>query len=81
MVIDLQEFLDWYKKSEVNLWDKTRIFREPKLKDRKLSVIDLLEKYCIEWDWDEFYKIITEELTLETQNKLISKVLDELGLA
>ena len=47
-MINLQEFLDGYKTSEVVLGDKKWIFREPKMKDINLSVMKILEKYCIE---------------------------------
>lgn len=80
MAINLQEFMDWYKKSEVILWDKKRVFREPKMCDTKLSVLEILEKYCIEWDWKEFQKIIEEEIPTSQQKEVISKILWELGL-
>lgn len=80
MSIDLQEFLDWYKKSEIIYQDKKRIFREPKLKDLKLKVFEMLEKYCIEWDFKEFLRIINEELSSSQQTAIIQKVLSELGL-
>lgn len=81
MSVNLQEFLDWYKKSEVTLWDKKRVFREPKVKDTKLSILEILEKYCIEWDRKEFSKILNEDLPLSKQKDLIDNVLWELGLA
>jgi len=81
MTINLQEFLDWYKQSEVVLWEKKRVFREPKIKDTKLTVLEILKKYCIEWDWEEFKDIINKELPLSKQNELINTILSDLGLA
>lgn len=81
MAINLQEFLDWYKQSEVVLWEKKRVFREPKIKDTKLTVLEILKKYCIEWDWEEFKDIINKELPLSKQNELINTILSDLGLA
>lgn len=79
-MLNLQEFLDGYKKSEIEYWDKKRVFREPKMKDTKLSVIDILEKYCIEWDWEEFKTILNEEIPASKQKELIEKILWDLGL-
>lgn len=81
MWINLNEFIEWYKKCEIEMWDKKRVFREPKLKDIKLPIIKLLEMYCIEWDWKEFKKIIDEELPLSKQKEVFDKLLWELGLA
>lgn len=80
MSINLQEFLDWYKKSEIELWDKKRVFREPKIKDTKLSVLEILEKYCIEWDYKEFESLL-DELPAAKHREFIEKLLEELGLA
>jgi len=79
--INLQEFLDGYKKSEVVLWDKKRVFAEPKMKDLgKLSLLQMLEKYCIEWDRAEFQEILENELSVSKQKELMEKLLGELGL-
>jgi len=80
MVINLQEFLDGYKKSEVCLWDKKRVFREPKMKDSKLSVMKLLELYCIEWERKEFLDILENDLPISKQKEIIKRILEELGL-
>lgn len=79
-IIDLQTFLDGYKKAEVILGDKKRVFREPKISDTWLKIIDLLKKYCIEWDRVEFEKILTTELPLSKQKELLDTVLTNLGL-
>ena len=50
------------------------------MKDTKLSVIDILEKYCIEWDWEEFKTILNEEIPASKQKELIEKILWDLGL-
>lgn len=81
MAINLQEFLDWYKKSEIVLWDKKWVFREPKLKDIKLPVEEILRKYCLEWDYDEFIEIVNTEVPGSKHRELIEKLLGELGLA
>ena len=80
MVINLQEFLDWYKQSEVELWNKKWIFREPKMKDMKMNIQDMLKKYCIEWDADEFFDIVNNQLTKSQQKECIKWILEELGL-
>ena len=80
MVINLQEFLDWYKQSEVELWDKKRIFREPKMKDMKMPIQEMLRKYCIEWNADEFIDIVNNQLTKSQQKECIKWILEELGL-
>lgn len=79
-MINLQEFLDWYKQSEVELWDKKWIFREPIMKDTKMRVDDMLKKYCIEGDSEEFFDIVNNQLTRSQQTELIKTVLKELGL-
>jgi len=79
--IDLQEFMDWYKKSEVVLWEKKWVFREPKMRDIwKLSLMEMLEMYCIEWDWSEFKELIDTELPVAKHKELIEKILNDLGL-
>lgn len=80
MVINLQEFLDWYKQSEVELWNKKWIFREPMMKDLKLNVQDMLKKNCIEWDIEEFFDIVNNQLTKSQQKEVIKGILNELGL-
>jgi len=80
-MINLQEFLDWYKKAEVELWDKKWIFREPKMKDINLSFSEMLKTYCLEWDAEEFIKILNEEIPSSLQKEVVEKILNELGLA
>jgi len=80
MVINLQEFLDWYKQSEVQLWDKKWIFREPMMKDLKLNVQDMLRKNCTEWDIEEFFDIVNNQLAKSQQKEIIKGILSELGL-
>lgn len=80
MAINLQEFIEWYKKSEVELWDKKWVFREPIMKDLKMNIQDMLKKYCIEWDVNEFFEIVNNQLTRSQQTELIKGVLKELGL-
>lgn len=80
MAINLQEFLDWYKKCEIELKDKKRVFREPKIKDIKLPILKLLEIGCIEWDWNEFKEIFEKEIPVSKQKELLDKLLGELGL-
>lgn len=80
--INLEEFLEWYKKSEVEYWDKKWVFREPKMKDLwKLSLMQMLEEYCIEWDWSEFKELIDNDLPVTQHKILIEKILHDLGLA
>lgn len=80
-MINLQEFLDGYKTSQVNLWEKVWKFREPKMKDAKLPIKQMLEKYCIEWDWKELLDILQTDIPLSQQKEIIKKILEELGLA
>ena len=79
-MINLQEFLDWYKKCEIELGEKKRVFREPKMKDINLSIMQILENYCLEWDWEEFKEIINKELPVSKQKEVMEKLLNDLGL-
>ena len=79
-MINLQEFIDGYKTSEITFWDKVWKFREPKMKDSKLPIMKMLETYCLEWDWNELLQILETELPIHQQKELISKLLEELGL-
>lgn len=80
-MINLQEFLDGYKKSEIELWDKKRVFREPKMKDLwKMPLMEMLETYCIEWERSEFEYILNNELSVSKQKELMEKLLGDLGL-
>ena len=79
--INLEEFLDGYKKSEIIYGDKKWVFREPKMKDIwKLSLMQMLEEYCIEWEWSELKEIIDTELPVAKHKELIEKILNDLGL-
>ena len=80
VMINLQEFIDWYKKSEIEFWDKKWVFREPKMKDINLSVIKILETYCIEWSWEEFKNLIDNELPVSKQKEVVENILKDLGL-
>lgn len=80
--INLEEFLEGYKKSEVVLWEKKWVFREPKMKDLwKLSLMQMLEEYCIEWERSDFKEIIDNDLPVAQHKNLIEKILNDLGLA
>jgi hypothetical protein len=50
------------------------------MKDLKLNVQDMLKKNCIEWDIEEFFDIVNNQLTKSQQKELIKGVLSELGL-
>jgi len=78
--INLNDFLDGYKKAEVVLGDKKRVFREPPIKDLGLKVLDLLEKYCLEGDYAEFKKYLLMELPNSKQKELLDTIMDKLGL-
>lgn len=81
MAINLQEFIDGYKKCEITLWEKKRVFAEPKMKDLwKLNLMKMLETYCIEWERAEFEDILNNELSVSKQKELMEKLLNELGL-
>ena len=82
MAINLQDFLNWYKQSEVVLWENKWIFREPKMKDMngKINVQEILKKNCIEWDVDRFFEIVNNELSKSQQTEVIKNILSELGL-
>lgn len=80
MSINLQEFLDGYKTSEVELWDNKWKFREPIMKDLKMNVQEMLKKYCIEWDVEKFFDIVNNQLARSQQTELIKGILKELGL-
>lgn len=84
MVINLKEFIDWYKTTEVVLWDKKRVFREPTIEDllkieNQEDVSKLIESLIIEWtlpDLDqELYK-----LTKSQKEAFMTKLLSDLGL-
>ncbi len=79
--INLEEFLQGYKKSEVVLWDTKRVLREPTMKDTWMSVMEVLEKYCIEGERSEFEEILNNDLPVTEHKVLIEKILQELGLA
>ncbi len=78
--IDLKAFLDWYKTATIELGDKKRVFREPVLKDLDMQVIELLEKYCIEWDFNELQTIIETKMPFTKRKELYDNILQELGL-
>lgn len=78
--INLQDFLKWYKTAEVVLGEEKRVFREPAIKDIKLWVIDILEKYCLEGNFERFKTIISEEVPYSQQQELINGILKNLGL-
>lgn len=82
MAINLQDFLNWYKQSEVVLWENKWIFREPKMKDMngKINVQEILRNNCFEWDVDKFFDIVNNELSKSQQTELIKSILSELGL-
>lgn len=77
--IDLKTFLEGYKKAEITLNDKKRVFREPSLRDMGLSIEEILKKYCLEWDADEFLKLL-EDLPKSKYKECLDSVLWELGL-
>ena len=81
MAINLKEFLEGFKTSEVQLWEKKWIFREPKIKDIQKPIMKILEEYCIEWDRKEFKDIFENELPVSKQKEFLEKVLKEVGLA
>ena len=78
--IDLKAFLDWYKTATIELGGKKRVFREPVLKDLDLQVIELLEKYCIEWDFNELQDIVNNQMPFTKRKELYDNILQELGL-
>lgn len=80
MVINLDEFMDWYKKSEIEYKWKKWVFREPRIKDIRKPILELLEIGCLEWDWNEFKEILEKELPFSKRKEFIDKVLEELGL-
>lgn len=80
-MINLQEFIDGYKTCEITLGDKRWVFREPKIKDTKLTFLQILEKYCMEGDWLEFKKVIDTELPVSKQKEVLELLIKELGLA
>lgn len=80
MAIDLKEFMEWYKKSEIEYEWKKRVFREPKIKDIQMPVMKILEEYCIEWKYEEFKEIFEKELPISQQKIFLEKILNELGL-
>ena len=80
MAIDLKEFMEWYKKSEIEYEWKKRVFREPKIKYIQMPVMKSLEEYCIEWKYEEFKEIFEKELPVSQQKIFLEKILNELGL-
>lgn len=81
MAINLQEFIEGYKTSEVILKDKRRTFREPRIIDLSKPVLELLQIGCIEGEWSDFLSILENELTASKQKEVIEQILQDLGLA
>ena len=81
MAINLQEFIEGYKTSEVILKDKRRTFREPRIIDLSKPVLEILQIGCIEGEWSEFSSLLETELTASKQKEVIEPILQELGLA
>ena len=79
--IDLKTFMDGYKTVEITLDKKKRVFREPKVKDLELSIVEILEKYCLEGDAKEFMKIIQNDLPKSKYQEALDTILGGLGLA
>ena len=79
-MINLQEFLDGYKKCEISLNDKKWVFREPNVIDLWLGALEILEKYCLEWDFAEFKKYLLAEIPNSKQKELLNQIMTELGL-
>ena len=77
--IDLKTFLEGYKKAEITLNDKKRVFREPSLRDMGLSIEEILKKYCLEWDAEDFLRTL-DELPKSQYKECLDSVLWELGL-
>lgn len=78
--IDLNVFLEGYKKSEIILGDKKRVFREPAIKDVGLNILEILKKYCLEGNPEEFIRIIENDIPTSKYREFIDKLLNELGL-
>lgn len=81
MVINLKEFIDGYKTSEVVCGELRRKFREPKLKDLDRPIMEILEFGCIEGDWSAFKTFLEEELPVSKQKEFLDQILKDLGLA
>lgn len=81
MAIDLKSFIEGYKTAEVELGEKRRKFREPRIIDLENPVFKILEIGCIEGEWSEFLFILENELTASKQKEVIEQILQELGLA
>ncbi len=78
-VIDLKTFIDGYKKAEIVLNDKKRVFREPTLKDMQLSIEEILKKYCLEGDAEDFLRTL-DELPKSQYKECLDTILKEVGL-
>lgn len=79
-MINLQEFIDGFKKCEIQLGDKVWVFREPKICDINLWFLEMLEKYCIQGEYKEFKNILDNELPITKQKEVIELIVKELGL-
>lgn len=79
-MIDLQTFLDGYKKSEVVFWKEKRVFKEPTLNELKKPVSEILKNNCIEWKYEEFLERVNQ-LPCSQHKEVLNKIMDELGLA
>lgn len=81
MAINLKEFIEGYKTSEVVCGELRRKFREPKLKDLDRPIMEILELGCIEGDRSAFKTFLEEELPVSKQKEFLDQILKDLGLA
>lgn len=84
MVINLKEFMEWYKTTEVVLWDKKRVFREPTIEDllkieKQEDVWKLIEWLIMEWTLEELDKELYK-LTKSQKEAFMTQLLSDLGL-
>lgn len=84
MAIDLKDFMNWYKTTEVVLWDKKRVFREPTIEDllkinNQEDIGKLIEWLITEWTLEDLDKELYK-LTKSQKELFMTKLLSDLGL-
>ena len=72
MIINLKEFIEGYKTSEVVCGELRRKFREPKLKDLDKPIMEILELGCIEGDRSAF-KTFLEDISCIKNPELLER--------
>lgn len=82
-VINLQEFLDWYKTVTIQYWkDQSILIREPRAKEliNQKDIISVIQKNVLKGEWSDFEKIFNWEMTQHQQESILKEIFEGLGL-